>query len=128
MPQANPITLTDAATPSPASHVFKPSKVADLSATYYGDGQTLAGRENLVIDRREASSSVAGRVTYTVRQPIEKTSDGKTAVDHQNQISVTAVSASASTEQERANIWEMVRSLFANADAKAMFVKGEGVW
>lgn len=127
MPQAAPITLFDAQTPA-VSHVFKPSKVADLSATYYGDGQTLAGRENLVIDRREASSTVAGRVTYTVRQPVEKTADGKTSVDHQNQIGITAIAAPASSEAERADIWEMAKSLFGNADAKAMFVKGEGVW
>lgn len=127
MPQATPITLNDAQEPAVA-HVFTPSKVADLSATYFGPGQTLAGRESLVIDRREASASVAGRVAYVLRQPIEKEVDGKPTVDHQSQIGITAISAPASTEAERANLWEMAASLFSNADAKAMFVKGEGVY
>lgn len=127
MPQAKIITLNDAAT-TPVEHAFVPSKIGDLTATFFGPGASLAGRESLTIDRREASSQVASRVNYVLRDPFEKTVDGVVAVDHQNQLTITAIGASTSTKQERADLWAMGASLFANADAKALFVDGEGLY
>lgn len=127
MPQAAPITLLDAKT-TPVSHVFQPSKVSDLTATFFGPGQTLAGRETLTIERREASANVAGRAAYTLRSPVEVTKDGVVSVDHQSQIGITAISAPASTKAERADLWAMAKSLFDNPIAKAAYVDGEGAY
>lgn len=127
MPQAKPITLTDAKS-TPVQHTFVPSKIGDLTANFVGPGVTLAGREALNIDRREASASVASRAQYVLRLPIEITDNGVSSVSHQSQISVTAIGAPASTAAERADLWAMAEALFANSDARSVFVDSEGLY
>lgn len=110
MAEAKNIVLKDGKA-TPVSHTFVPSRVSELKTSFFGPGSTLASRETLVIDRREPTATVAGKVTIKLVTPIEQTVDGQVTVSHQDLASVDFVLSPKSNANERRDI----RILMANA-------------
>lgn len=127
MPQAANISINDGES-TPVAHVFVPSKVSDLIATYYGPGLTLAGREYIVVTRREATATVAGKVNIKVVLPTEVTVSGVTTVELQELVSMDFVLSPKGTKQKRKNTRVLSSNLLLNATIAAVIDDGDGIF
>lgn len=113
---------------TPVNHTFVPSRVSDLKTSYFGPGSTLASRETLVIDRREPTSTVAGKVTIKLVTPIEQVVDGQTTVSHQDLASVDFVLAPKSNADERRDIRVMMANVLLDASVIDVIDNGNGIF
>lgn len=128
MPQATQLSLQDGKA-TPVTHVFTPSKVSDLVATFYGPGSTLAGRETIVITRREASATVAGKVNFKVQLPVEVTAlDGTISVDYQDLVSMDFVLSPKSTSGVRKDARVIASNLLKDPLAVALIDAMDGIF
>lgn len=127
MPAAANIVINDGES-TPVAHTFVPSKVSDLVATFFGPGSTLAGREKITVTRREATASVAGKVSIKIEIPTEKTVDGITVVDYVHAAYLEFVVASRGFKQNRKNARMLSANLLANAIIAAVIDDGDGIY
>lgn len=121
------IAIQDGAA-TPVTHTFAPSKVSDLLATWYGPGLTLTGRESLSVTRREATASVAGKVSIKLVLPIEKTVDGITNVDYSDTVFIECVLAPKSVKQNRKDARVLASNLLKDPQIIAMIDDAEGAF
>lgn len=127
MPQAANIVLMDGET-TPVAHIFVPSKVSDNISTFFGPGLTLAGREQLVITRREPTATVAGKVNFKLVEPTEVTINGVTSVVSQELMSLDFVLSPTAVKQKRKNIRVMASNLLVSATAAAVVDDFDGIY
>lgn len=127
MPQAANIVLMDGET-TPVAHTFVPSKVSDNISTFFGPGLTLAGREQLVITRREPTATVAGKVNFKLVEPTEVTINGVTSVVSQELMSLDFVLSPTAVKQKRKNIRVMASNLLVSATAAAVVDDFDGIY
>lgn len=112
----------------PVDHTFVPSRVSELKTTYFGPGTTLSGRESIVIDRREATQSVAGKVTIKLVTPVEIVVDGQSTVSHQDLASVDFVLAPKSDADERRDLRVLFANLLLNGEIADVIDNGNGIF
>lgn len=126
MAQVASIAILDGET-TPVSHVFAPSKTSDLITTFYGPGQSLIGREQLVITRREPTATVAGKVNLKLVLPTEVTIDGVIQVVMQDLISADLVLSPKGTKQKRKNARMLLSNLLKDAQVAAVVDDFDGL-
>lgn len=127
MPQAANIVINDGES-TPVAHTFVPSKVSDLVSSFYGPGATLSGRETLVITRREATATVAGKVSIKCVIPTEATVDGQLVVTEQEMFSLDFVLSPKSVKQKRKNTRVLASNLLLNATVVAVIDDFDGIF
>lgn len=128
MPQAANIVINDGKA-TPVAHTFVPSKISDLVATFNGPGTTLAGREHIVVTRREATSTIAGKVNIKLTLPTEvANADGTMSVSHQELVSIDLVLAPKSVSGERKDARVLASNLLTNASIAAVIDNMDGLF
>lgn len=127
MPQAANIVINDGAS-TPVAHTFVPSKVSDLTTSFFGPGTTLAGREKITIVRREATATVAGKVSIKLETPVERVVDGATVVDYVDAGFLEFVVNPKSVKQHRKDLRVLASNLLLNASVAACIDDGDGLF
>ncbi len=120
------ITVDDAET-TPVSHTFNPHQTKP--ALYVEDGNPavpIVGQPTILVDvKRAQNGSSVNRVKFTFRVPVLETTSGSTIagyeappkVAHTLTFTGELIAHDRSTEQQRANVVEMVSNLLSNAQA-----------
>lgn len=99
---------------APVTHTFVPSKIGETTSVFYGPGATLAGRERITITRREATATVAGKVSIKLETPIERTVDGTVRVEYSLASYQEFVLAPMSVKQDRKDLRLLSANLLLN--------------
>lgn len=99
---------------TPVIHTFVPSKIGETTSVFYGPGLTLAGRERVTITRREATATIAGKLSIKLETPVERTVDGTVRVEYALASYQEFVLAPLSVKQDRKDIRILSSNLLLN--------------
>lgn len=127
MPQAANMAILDGLA-TPVSHVFVPSKVSDLVTTFFGPGNTLATRERITITRREATATVAGKVSIKTELPVEMTVDGVVVLNYSQASYQEFVLAPKGSKESRKNVRILASNLLKDPLVATVIDDGDGIF
>lgn len=127
MPSTAPIAIVDGAA-TPVTHTFTPQKVVDNVAVFQGPGSTISGKERITVTRREATATVAAKISIKVELPTERTVDGITTVDYTHAGFIEFVSAPRGVKQNRKDLRSLCISLLGNAQVAAVVDDNESFY